>query len=106
MLFRSIRQLFDEAFVAVPEGWRLGNFDIHRDGNRVRLEASIGGQDVAGEGNGAVEALMDALRQVHGVSGSVEAFVGVALAEDTTTATLQAVLSAFGRQKAAVRVAA
>jgi 2-isopropylmalate synthase len=79
-----------------------------------------------------VEALMDALRQVHGVNGSVEAFdeyalgsgtaasamaciklrigaqlsVGVALAEDTTTATLQAVLSAFGRQKAAVRAAA
>ena len=127
-----IRQLFDDAYVAVPEGWRLGNFDIHRDGSRVRVEASIGGKDLAGEGNGAVEALMDALRRVHGVNGSVEAFdeyalgsgtaasamaciklqigtevsVGVALAEDTTTATLQAVLSAFGRQKAAVMMAA
>jgi 2-isopropylmalate synthase len=127
-----IRQLFDAAFVAVPEGWQLGNFDIHRDGSRVRIEATVGGQGIAGEGNGAVEALMDALRQVHGVNGSVEAFdeyalgsgtaasamaciklrigaqlsVGVALAEDTTTATLQAVLSAFGRQKAAVRAAA
>ncbi|MCB1597884.1 MAG: 2-isopropylmalate synthase [Gammaproteobacteria bacterium] len=127
-----IRQLFDDAYVAVPEGWRLGNFDIHRDGSRVRVEASIGGRDLAGEGNGAVEALMDALRRVHGVNGSVEAFdeyalgsgtaasamaciklqigtevsVGVALAEDTTTATLQAVLSAFGRQKAAVMMAA
>jgi 2-isopropylmalate synthase len=127
-----IRQLFDGAFVAVPEGWRLGNFDIHRDGSRVRMEATIGGQDVAGEGNGAVEALMDALANAHGVSGSIEAFdeyalgsgtaasamaciklrigtqlsVGVALAEDTTTATLQAVLSAVGRQAAAVQAAA
>ena len=127
-----IRQLFDDAYVAVPEGWRLGNFDIHRDGSRVRVVASIGGKDLAGEGNGAVEALMDALRRVHGVNGSVEAFdeyalgsgtaasamaciklqvgtevsVGVALAEDTTTATLQAVLSAFGRQKAGVMKAA
>jgi 2-isopropylmalate synthase len=127
-----IRQLFDEAYVAVPEGWRLGNFDIHRDGGRVRMEATVGGQDVAGEGKGAVEALIDALRRVHGVNGSVEAFdeyalgsgtaasamaciklrigteisVGVALAEDTSTATLQAVLSAFGRQKAGVSIAA
>jgi 2-isopropylmalate synthase len=127
-----IRELFDAAFVAVPEGWRLGNFDIHRDGNRVRIEASVGERAVAGEGNGAVEAMMDALRRVYGVTGSVEAFdeyalgsgtgasamaciklrigaevsVGVALAEDTSTATLQALLGAFGRQKAAVRVAA
>jgi 2-isopropylmalate synthase len=127
-----IRQLFDEAYVAVPEGWRLGNFDIHRDGSRVRIEASVGGKAIAGEGNGAVEALMDALRRVHGVNGSVEAFdeyalgsgttanamaciklrigtqisVGVALAEDTSTATLQAVLSAFGRHKAGVMMAA
>ena len=84
-----------------------------------------------GTGHGVVEALMEALHRVHGIKAVVESFDeyalasgteasamacvrirlgdevsgGVALAEDTTIATLQAVLTAVGRQVGA-RVAA
>jgi len=120
----AIRQLFDTAYVTVPQGWRVGDYDIRRDGERVRVQANVSGTSLKGEGNGAVEALMDALKHEHGVSGVIESFdeyalgsgteasamacvrvrigedvsVGVALAEDTTSATLQAVLSAMGRR--------
>lgn len=123
----AIRQLFDSSYVTVPQGWRIGNYDIKRSGDRVSVDAAIEGKSVKGEGGGAVEALMDAMQRVHGVIGQIEAFdeyalgtgtgasamacvklrvgddvtVGVALAEDTTSATLQAVLSAVGRQQAA-----
>lgn len=122
----AIRQLFDTSYVTVPQGWRIGNYDIKRSGDKVSVDVAIEGKSVKGEGHGAVEALMDAVKRVHGVSGQIEAFdeyalgtgtgasamacikfrvgeevtVGVALAEDTTTATLQAVLSAVGRQSA------
>lgn len=122
----AIRMLFDASYVTVPDGWCIGNYDIRRDGQRVNLQANVDGANFVGEGHGAVEALMDAMKRMHGVSGSIEAFdeyalgsgteanamacvrlrvgeevtVGVALAEDTTMATLQAVLSAMGRQPA------
>lgn len=119
----AIRRLFDTAYVTVPAGWKVGDYDIRRDGERVRIAATVDGATLAGEGHGAVEALMDALQRTRGVSAVVESFdeyalgsgtaasamacvrvrigeqttVGVALAEDTTSATLQAVLSAVGR---------
>jgi 2-isopropylmalate synthase len=126
-----IRQLFDEAYISVRGGWRVGDYHIHRDGDRVRLQAVVDGATLNGTGHGVVEALMDALKRLHGINGVVESFDeyalaagteasamacvrvrigdevsgGVALAEDTTIATLQAVLSAVGRQ-AGERIAA
>ena len=120
----EIRQLFDAAYVSAPVGWCIGDYSIRRDGNRVRLHASLDGTTLEGTGHGVVEALMDALQRLHGFKGVVEAFDeyalaagteasamacvririgeeisgGVALAEDTTIATLQAVLTAVGRQ--------
>lgn len=120
----EIRQLFDAAYVSAPVGWRIGDYSIRRDGNRVRLHASMDGMTLNGTGHGVVEALMEALQRLHGFKGVVEAFDeyalaagteasamacvririgdelsgGVALAEDTTIATLQAVLTAVGRQ--------
>jgi 2-isopropylmalate synthase len=120
----AIRRLFDAAYVTAPATWRLGNYDIRRDRDRVRVELSVGGAVLAGTGNGAVEALVDAIARGRGVTGVVEAFdeyalgegneanamacvrlrvgdaisVGVALAGDTTSATLQAVLTALSRQ--------
>lgn len=120
----EIRQLFDAAYVSAPVGWRIGDYSIRRDGNRVRLHASMDGMTLNGTGHGVVEALMEALQRLHRFKGVVEAFDeyalaagteasamacvririgdelsgGVALAEDTTIATLQAVLTAVGRQ--------
>jgi 2-isopropylmalate synthase len=102
-----------------------------RDGDRVRLQALVDGTTFNGTGHGVVEALMEALQRVHGIRAVMESFDeyalaavteasamacvrirtgeevsgGVALAEDTTIATLQAVLTAVGRQVGA-RVAA
>ncbi len=127
----ELRQLFDESYINVRAGWRVGDYHIHRDGDRVRLQAVVDGATLNGTGHGVVEALMDALNRVHGIKGVVESFDeyalaagteasamacvrvrigdevsgGVALAEDTTIATLQAVLSAVGRQ-AGERIAA
>jgi len=119
----AIRRLFDAAYVSVPGGWRVGDYDVRRDGERVRIRAALDSVTLTGEGQGAVEALAAAVRSRFGVQAVVEAFdeyalgsgtaasamacvrvrigeetgVGVALAEDTTSAALQAVLTAMGK---------
>ena len=121
----AIRQLFDAAYVAIPERFHLGDYDVKRMGERVGVRAFVGGAAILGEGFGAVEALMQGMRAARGVTGTVEAFdefalgsgtgasamacvrlalggessIGVAFAEDTTSAALQAVLTALGRSQ-------
>jgi 2-isopropylmalate synthase len=123
----AIRQLFDAAYVAIPEQFHLGDYDVKRLGERVGVRAFVGGTAIVGEGYGAVEALMQGMRSARGVTGTVEAFdefalgsgtgasamacvrlalggessIGVAFAEDTTSAALQAVLTALGRARQA-----
>jgi 2-isopropylmalate synthase len=120
----EVRRLFDAAYVGVPSGFALRDYDVRRVGARVHVQCDVGGVNIAGEGHGAVEALMDGVLRVRAVTGVVEAFdefalgggteasamacvrvrngedvqIGVAFAEDTTSAALQAVLSALGRQ--------
>jgi 2-isopropylmalate synthase len=105
----------------------LSDYRVHRNGKRVRVEADVGGSTLAGEGEGAVEALLDALAERHGIRGVIEAFdefalesgtgaqamacvklragdevgVGVAFAKDTTSGALQAVLNALGWPRSA-----
>jgi 2-isopropylmalate synthase len=143
----AVRELFDTAYVRAPAGFQLGDYQVQRVGERVRVEGSVSGKSVRGEGNGVVEAFMQGVRGSHGVSAIVEAFdefalgqgatapamacvrlgvamsggrehassrgpaaaveqtsavVGVAFAEDTTAAALQAVLNALGRARALV----
>lgn len=118
----EIRHLFDRAYVTSIAGFRLGDYDVRRQEDRVQLRARVGGELLQGHGVGAVEALVDAVRRTRGVSAVVEAFdeyslgdgteasalacvrlrvgnrlaVGVGLAPDTTSAALQAVLTAIG----------
>ncbi|HEY6556212.1 MAG TPA: 2-isopropylmalate synthase [Polyangiaceae bacterium] len=120
----EVRRLFDAAYVGVPSGFELCDYDVRRVGARVHVQCDVGGVSIEGEGHGAVEALMDGVLRVRAVTGVVEAFdefalgggteaaamacarvrngedvqIGVAFAEDTTSAALQAVLSALGRQ--------
>jgi len=122
----KVRELFDAAYVATPEGFGLGDYQVKRVAERVRVEASVSGKAVRGEGNGVVDAFMHAMASTHGVSAVVEAFdefalaqgatasamacvrlgigqtavIGAAFAEDTTGAALQAVLNALGRARA------
>jgi 2-isopropylmalate synthase len=122
----AVRQVFDAAYATIPAGFRLGDYDVQRLGERVRVRLVVGKTTVVGEGYGAVEALMDGMGRVHNLSGVVEAFdefalasgteasamacvrlavegdvrISVAFGKDTTSAALQAVLSALGRSVA------
>jgi 2-isopropylmalate synthase len=122
----GVRELFDEAYVNAPDDLRLGDYQVNRVGDSVRIEGSVSNVPIRGEGNGVVDAFMNGIRASHGVSGIVEAFdefaltdgttapamacvrlgiegravIGVAFAADTTGAALQAVLNALGRVRA------
>lgn len=123
----TIHRLFDERYLRVFNGWNLRSYDLHRDDDGVRAEVVVGEDAqrtlLEGRGLGAVEAVSDALAQCYGVSVSVEAYdefalgegtnanalacirlmangqhcSAAALAEDTTSATLQALLSAVAQ---------
>jgi 2-isopropylmalate synthase len=120
----SIRRLFGQHFLAVPEGLRLTRYHVDRNEAGVQAEVQLDGGDVLrGRGQGAVEALTEALARRHGVAIAVDAYEefavdsgtraeamaclrltvngntqsAAALAPDTTGAVLQAVLTAVGR---------
>ncbi len=127
-----IRALFDEHYLAVPAGWTLKRYDLHRGDDGVQVQVVLGHDDGAeaavssalrGDGQGAVEALVAALERRCGAAIVVEnyeefalgsgsdasalaclrihadgaAYSAAAQAADTTSATLQALLSAVAR---------
>ncbi|MEY4581865.1 MAG: hypothetical protein RL701_6568 [Pseudomonadota bacterium] len=130
----QVRELFDNAYVLASDDLQLGDYQVTRVGDRVRISGSVSGRSVNGEGSGVVEAFMQGISRSHGVTAVVEAFdefalgqgatapamacvrlgisnvagiessavIGVAFAEDTTGAALQAVLNALGRARAFV----
>jgi 2-isopropylmalate synthase len=128
----AVRELFDAAYVVPPEDFRIGDYNVRRLGDRVQVEVVVSGQPVRGEGNGVVDAFMSGIHDTHGVTAVVEAFdefalgqgatasamacvrlgiqgaavIGVAFAEDTTAAALQAVLNALGRARVATSASA
>ena len=123
----EIHRTFEARYLAVPAGWTLDGYDLHRQGEKVQAQVAFGeGEDIEtlnGRGQGAVEALADALERRFETALAVEAyeeyalgegtqanalacirvrvgdqpFSAAALAEDTTSATLQALLSAVGK---------
>ncbi|WP_019570806.1 2-isopropylmalate synthase [Thioalkalivibrio sp. ALE11] len=125
---QRIHELFEKHYLAPVPGWDLVRYEMEKEGPVVRLDATVGppGQETRlnGAGHGAVEALAEALHASRGVEVRVSHFdehaveagtearamaavdvsvdgersVGVALGEDTTAATLQAVLNAAGRR--------
>jgi 2-isopropylmalate synthase len=125
---KAIRELFEREYLG-RERARLSDYRLSRAGERVRVQADVGGASLAGEGQGAVEALLDALARTCQVIGTVECFdefalgsgtdaqamacvklrtgdkvgVGVSFARDTTSATLQAVLNALPPKLAFVK---
>ncbi len=123
----TIHRLFEERYLKVHSDWALRSYDLHRDDNGVRAEVVVGDDaapvTLEGRGLGAVEAVSDALSRQFGVSVAVEAYdefalgegtnanalacirltangehcSAAALAEDTTSATLQALFSAVAQ---------
>ena len=123
----TIHRLFENRYLKVHADWVLRSYDLHRDEEGVRAEVSVGSESAPvrldGRGLGAVEAVSEALEGRFGVSIAVEAYdefalgegtdanalacirltangrhcSAAALAEDTTSATLQALFSAVAQ---------
>ncbi|HEX7235570.1 MAG TPA: alpha-isopropylmalate synthase regulatory domain-containing protein, partial [Gammaproteobacteria bacterium] len=123
---RQVRALFEQHFLSVPENWRLQGYDLHSEAQRThgkfRLAKKHADLLLTGEGQGLIEALIDALSGRSGLIEVVEfdehamsagtgakalASVTVEIGgrqasaccidEDTSLASLQATLSAVGR---------
>ena len=130
---KQIKGIFDQHFSAVPEGWSLRGYDLSTQDVQTLATFRIDAYqplELKGQGQGALEALADALSQHYGVSIRVLHFdehalqqrtdaeamacvsievneqqaVAVAIDEDTTKANLQALLSAVGRAAEEMRL--
>ncbi|MBZ2189350.1 2-isopropylmalate synthase [Alcanivorax sp. JB21] len=131
----AIHALFETHYLNAPVNWQLQGYDVRRDGDTVEASIRVGNGAVAEQltasGKGVVDALVSALEARAGQRIAVESFdemalgegtrasamacvrmqvdgeifSAAALADDTTSATLQAVLSAVGRATAAPRQA-
>ena len=119
----TIKALFDAHFVQTESSWQLRGYDLHTDDHQLRAQFRIGQVSFAGGGAGVLEALCDGLScqyQVkiavsqydqHAIGEGTEAkalaaisvqvdnqqISAIAIDEDTSTATLQALLTAFSR---------
>jgi len=128
---RQIRALFEKNFLSVPESWQLQGYDLHSEAQRThgKFRLTAGGAELVltGEGQGLIEALIDAVSRRFGVGVDVVEFDEHAMSagreakalasvtvevggrqasaccidEDTSLASLQATLSAIGRAIAA-----
>lgn len=123
----AIHGLFEQRYLKVHEDWALRAYDLHRDEQGVFAEVTFGNESapvhLEGRGLGAVEAVSGALEKRFGFAIAVEAYdefalgegtranalacirltaggklcSAAALAEDTTSATLQALFSAVAQ---------
>ncbi|GGE60734.1 2-isopropylmalate synthase [Streptosporangium jomthongense] len=123
----AIHTLFEQRYLKVHDDWALRAYDLHRDERGVFAEVTYGQDPapvrLEGRGLGAVEAVSAALEERFGFAIAVEAYdeyalgegtranalacirltaggqhcSAAALAEDTTSATLQALLSAVAQ---------
>ena len=120
-----IHALYQTHFVEVAAPWQLHDYGIQAYGQEIRASFKVGKTLLSGQGAGALEALSDALSVHYGCGLEVTQFdqhalssgtdaqalacmevrvsgivmQGVAQAEDTTAAALQAMLTAFSRSQ-------
>ena len=120
----TIRRLFDEHYLSVPDGWALQRYDLHRGDSGVSATATLSsGRDYQGVSQGVLEAIVQAVSAELGetidideynefaVEGGTNAqalaciraviagqtYSAASLGEDTTSAMLQALFSVSGR---------
>ena len=122
---QNIKAIYDSNFVQVNEQWQLQSYDLHTEDSQVNAKFSFAGNQYQGAGAGALEAICDALNIHFGCEIEVlqydqhalksgtnaqalaciqvkidsEIFTGVAQDEDTSNATLQALLTAVSRSE-------
>jgi 2-isopropylmalate synthase len=121
----TIKALFDQHFTANSDQWLLNGYNINTEEGYVTAQFDInhGRHIFTGKGTGAVDALCNALTQQYSVDIEIsqfdehsmahgnaaqaqasvaltingDAYSAVAIAEDTSGAALQAVLTAFSK---------
>lgn len=120
---KTIHQLFVNNFVTAPEHWALKGYSLNSQDNQTVASFNIGSETYQGKGQGALEALAQAIASHLDITLKVTQFdehaltqgtdsqaiasvcvdvdgtesVACFIHEDTTTANLQALLSALGR---------
>ena len=92
---RQIRALFEKHFLGVPEGWRLQGYDLHSEAQRThgKFRLATGGAELVltGDGQGLIEALIDAVNRRFGVSVEVVEFDEHAMSAGTEAKALASV---------------
>ena len=120
---KNIKAIYDTHFVEVDAQWQLQSYDLHTKDHQLAAKFTFGDKQYEGAGAGALEAICDALTQHYGCDIEVlqydqhalnrgtdaqalaciqvkiddEVFTAVAQDEDTSNATLQALLTAVSR---------
>jgi len=120
---KNIKAIYDQNFVQVDQLWQLQSYDLHTQDSQVNAIFTFAGNEYQGVGAGALEAICDALNNHFGceievlqydqhalnrgtdaqalaciqVKIDTETFTAVAQDEDTSNATLQALLTAVSR---------
>jgi len=132
----TIHALFEQHFVHVPAHWRLAGYRLQRQGEQVDIDVQLARgaviQRLTARGEGVVSALVTALERQYGFPLAVVEFdehalehrtgaralaavalqiagqrvAGVAIAEDSAGAAVQAVLTAMARAKGVAEPAA
>ena len=127
---RTVRALFDRLYLETPAGWQLSGYRLNRQGAQVEIDVQLAQdgvvQRLTARGDGVVSALVAALERRYGVAAEVVEFdehalehstgaralaavaltvnggrvAGVAIAEDSAGAAVQAVLTAVARSSA------
>src|SRR5690606_7638611 len=101
----EVRTLFDSELVAVPAGWRLVGYDSRSEQQRTvgnfRIATARGEVSLTGEGQGLVEALIDAIERRIDASLTVVAFEEHALESGTNAQALASVMVSVGVQQSA-----
>ena len=119
----TISSLFDAHCLDVPTGWQVSDYQAQRRDGQVRIAADLGAQHIAGVGDGLISAVVHGLSQYSGIEVIVEHYdefslsnntaadalacvqirhgertiIASAMATDITLASIQAVVSAWGR---------
>lgn len=127
-----IHALYLEHFVSVDKSWVLESYDLHTENHHVSGHFNIGGEVLIGNGSGPLESLCHALSERYqcridvekydqhaigsGSDAQAQACIavniegqlhhGVASEEDTSAATMQALLTAFSRSQVAMALVA
>jgi len=128
----TIKTLFDERFQQVGADWELRGYDLHTNDHQVTAHFQVGQDSFDGVGSGVLEALCDGPSSQYQIAIEVTRFdqhaigegtdaralaalavkIGdqqisaIAIDEDTSGATLQAMLTAFSRTRPDCVVAA